>query len=92
MEYQTGDLQSAYSNGSDDRTIVSTNAKYLNWDIDVNEGFIFYTSGYQIMSINKSLGYTPTVVHTDKEQINAVLFYKQEGKNSSKKLIKDDLK
>lgn len=85
MEYHTGDLQFARYNGSDIRTIVST--KTYNRDIEVNEDFIFYTSSNQVMKINKSLGQTPTVVHTDTQAIYGILLYKQDGKNPNIKKI-----
>lgn len=72
MAYQTGDLRSAWYNGSDDRTIVNTNATSNNWDIDGD--LIFYTSSNQIMKINKSLGQNPTVLHTDTESVYGLLF------------------
>lgn len=54
MAYQTGDLRSAWYNGSDDRTIVNTNATSNNWDIDIDGDFFFYTSYNNIMKIHKS--------------------------------------
>ncbi|VDH94870.1 Hypothetical predicted protein [Mytilus galloprovincialis] len=81
MECQTGDLQSATFNGTDVKRIISTNATYQNVNIEIDGDFIFYTSNNKIMKINKSSGQNPTVVHTDTEQILAVLFYKQEGKS-----------
>lgn len=89
MEYETGDLQSASFNWSDVSTIVSTNRTRINWAIDVNEDFIFYTSHTQIMKINKSLKQTPTVVHTDTELNNGLVLYKEDGKNTS---IKNTMK
>ncbi|CAC5390805.1 VLDLR [Mytilus coruscus] len=83
MEYYTGDLQSAWDNGSDVKTIISTNVTIENWDIDMDEDFIFYTSYNQIIKINKFLGQIPTVVHTDTQRIYGVLLYKQDGKNTS---------
>ncbi|XP_071178159.1 protein cueball-like isoform X1 [Mytilus edulis] len=85
MEFQTGDLQSACFNGSDVRTIVSTNAKSKNWDIATDGDFIFYTSSNKIMKISKSLQHNPTVVYTDTDIINGILLYKQNGKNTSLK-------
>ncbi|XP_071178161.1 very low-density lipoprotein receptor-like isoform X2 [Mytilus edulis] len=79
MEFQTGDLQSACFNGSDVRTIVSTNAKSKNWDIATDGDFIFYTSSNKIMKISKSLQHNPTVVYTDTDIINGILLYKQNG-------------
>ncbi|CAC5395781.1 unnamed protein product [Mytilus coruscus] len=79
MEYTTGDLKSAWFNGSDVKTIVSTNAKNKNFDIDIDGDFIFYTSNNKIMKINKSLGQNPTVVHTDTQQIYGVLLCRQDG-------------
>lgn len=87
MEYTIGDLRSAWYNKSDVKTIISTNASDKNLDIDIKGDFIFYTSNNQIMKINKSLGHTPTVVHTDAEQIYGFLLYKQDGKNTSIKIL-----
>lgn len=81
MEYNTGDLQSAWLNGSNVKTIISTNVTDKNWDIDINEDFIFYTSAKQIMKTNKSSGQHPTVIHTDTQQVYGLLFFKPIGKN-----------
>lgn len=81
MEYQTGDLRSAWFNGSDDRTIVSTNEQSQNWDIDMNQDVIFYTSNNKIMKIKKSLGQNSTVVHKDTQVIYGLLSYNSKGTN-----------
>ncbi|VDI19337.1 Hypothetical predicted protein, partial [Mytilus galloprovincialis] len=79
MEYGTGDLKSAWHNGSDVKTIVSTHSIGRNWEIDTNDDFIFYSRYDTIFKINKSLGQGPTVVHTDTALIYAVFVFKQEG-------------
>ncbi|VDI81258.1 Hypothetical predicted protein [Mytilus galloprovincialis] len=40
MEHLSGDLQSARYNGSDIKTIISTNATSQNWAIDINEDLL----------------------------------------------------
>lgn len=65
IEHETGDLKSAWFNGSIIKTIISTNATSANWDIAINEDFIFYTSNTKIMKINKALGQNSTAIHTD---------------------------
>ncbi|VDI81261.1 Hypothetical predicted protein [Mytilus galloprovincialis] len=87
MEYEMGDLRSAWYNGSDVKTIISTNATDNNLNIDINGDFIFYTSNNQIMKIDKSLGQNPTVVHTDTEKIYGFLLYKQDGENTIIKIL-----
>lgn len=79
MEYNTGDLQSAWINGSDVKTIISTNTTSQNRNIDIVGDFIFYTNHKRIMKINKSLGHNPTVLHTDTYKIYGLLFYKSKG-------------
>ncbi|XP_052080960.1 low-density lipoprotein receptor-related protein 4-like isoform X2 [Mytilus californianus] len=79
MDNLMGDLKSAWYNGSDVETIVSTNSTKRNWDIDINDDFIFYTSNTTILKTGKSPGQNLTVVHTDTDQITGILFYKQEA-------------
>lgn len=74
MENHAGDLQSAWYNGPDIKTIISTNATSQNWDFDINEDFIFYTSYKNIMKIHKSLGQNPTVLHSDTQSVYGLLF------------------
>ncbi|XP_052080319.1 low-density lipoprotein receptor-related protein 8-like isoform X2 [Mytilus californianus] len=76
-EYSTGDLKSAWYNGSDVQTVVSTNLRN-NWGLDTNDDFIFYSSSVSIVKIAKSVGHTLTVVHRDTAQIYGVLFYKHQ--------------
>lgn len=83
MEYITGDLKSAWFNGSDVKTMIRTNRTYQNWDIDIDHvdgDLIFCTSSNQILKINKFLGHDLTVLHNDTENIYGLLFYKPEGK------------
>lgn len=80
MEFGSGDLKSAYHNGSDINTVVKTNQINRNWGIAISDDFIFYASGKQILKINKSSGQNATVVHSDTNQIYGVVFLKQEGK------------
>ncbi|CAC5410066.1 LRP2 [Mytilus coruscus] len=82
MEYDTGDLKSALYNGSDVKTLVSTNVN-VNREIDIGDDYVFYTSSNKILKIHKSSGQIPADVHTETTQIYGVLFYKQEGKNIS---------
>ncbi|CAC5410065.1 unnamed protein product [Mytilus coruscus] len=79
MEYYTGELKSAWLDGSDVKTIVSTNVVSLNWNIDISDDYIFYSSINTIWKVTKSSGQIPSVVHTDTERILGVLFYTQNG-------------
>ncbi|CAG2229958.1 unnamed protein product [Mytilus edulis] len=80
MEYDTGDLKSAWYNGSDVKTVVRTNVIGNNREIDIGDDYVFYTSSRNILKIHKSSGQMPTVVHTEPRQIFGLLFYTQEGK------------
>ncbi|XP_052080328.1 hemicentin-1-like isoform X4 [Mytilus californianus] len=78
IEYEKGDLKSALYNGSDVKTVVSTNVNLNSREIDIGGEYVFYTSSNTILKIHKSSGQIPTVVHTDTRQIYGLLFYKQE--------------
>ncbi|CAG2223665.1 unnamed protein product [Mytilus edulis] len=79
-EYTTGDIKSAWYNGSDVQIVKRTDFRQ-NWGLDTNDDFIFYSSQYSIVKMAKSVGQTPTVVHNDTSQIYAVLLFKQQGKD-----------
>lgn len=81
MEFFTGDLQSSFYNGSEVKTVVKTNVRITNREIDIGGEYIFYTSSYQILKVHKTSGQIQTTVHTDTEQIYGLLFYKEDGKN-----------
>ncbi|XP_052080321.1 low-density lipoprotein receptor-related protein 1-like [Mytilus californianus] len=83
MEYESGDLKSALYNGSDVKTVVSTNVQYNNREIYIVGDYVFYTSLYKILKVHKSSGQIPAIVHTETIYIYGILFYKQEGKNRS---------
>lgn len=48
MDYTTGELKSAWKNGSDVKILISTDLPNKNWDIDTNDEFIFYSSAETI--------------------------------------------
>lgn len=81
MEYNTGDLKSALYNGSDVKTVIRTNVKFNNRDIDIVGDYVFYTSTNKILKVHKSSGQIPAVVHRETTQIYGLLFHKQDGKN-----------
>lgn len=81
MEYDTGDLKSTLYNGSDVKTVISTNVKHNNREIDIGGDYVFYTSNRKILKVHKSSGQVPTTLHTETAQIYGLLFYKQDGKN-----------
>lgn len=81
MEYKNGDLKSAKYNGSDVKTLVSTNVNFNSREIDIGGDYVFYTSSNTILKIHKSSGQIPDVMHTDTRQIYGLLFYTQKSKN-----------
>lgn len=84
IEHYTGDIKSTLYNGSDVKTLVSTNVKPFYRDIDIGGDYVFYTSVKDISKVHKYSGQIPTVIHTEqKQQIHGIQFYKQEGKNIS---------
>lgn len=78
MGYYTGDLKSAFYNGSDVKTLVRTNVHSNNQEIGIGEDYVFYTSNNTIIKVHKSVRQIPAVIHTE---ITKILFYKREGKN-----------
>lgn len=84
MECNTGDMKSALYNGSDIKTVYKTNSNF-NWDIAINDDFIFSASNNQILKINKSPGQNATVVHTDANYIHGILFFEHKGKTVQNK-------
>lgn len=82
MGFYTGDLKSAWYNGSDVKTVVSTSIS-LNREFEIVDDYVFYTSNNTILKVHKSSGQIPMVIHTEPRRIYGVLFYKQEGKNIS---------
>lgn len=81
MQDDTVDLKSAMYNGSDVKTVISTNVQSSNREIDIGGDYVFYTSNTKILRVHKSSGQNPTTVHTETTQIYGLLFYNQEGKN-----------
>lgn len=81
IEYDTSDLKSAMYNGSDVKTVISTNVKSNNQGMDIGSDYVFYISNKKILKVLKSSGQIPTTVHTDASQLYGLLFYKQDGKN-----------
>ncbi|CAG2222929.1 LRP2 [Mytilus edulis] len=77
MELETGDLKSALYNGSDVKTVVSTNVKHNNREIGIGDDYVFFTSYNKILKIHKSLGQLPAVVYTGPIQIYGLIFYKE---------------
>lgn len=80
MDFLTGDLKSAFCNGTDVKTVAST-SEPNNREIAVGEDFVFYTSLTHIFKVHKSSGHMPAIVHTGKSTMYGLLLYKQDGKN-----------
>ncbi|CAG2222930.1 LRP2 [Mytilus edulis] len=78
MEYSTGALKSALYNGSDVKTVISTNVISNNREIDIGSDYLFYTSNNKILKIHKSAGQMPEIVHTETTQIFGLILYKHE--------------
>ncbi|VDH92957.1 Hypothetical predicted protein [Mytilus galloprovincialis] len=83
MEFITGVLKSSLYNGSDVKTVVSTNMSIITRDIDIGGDYVFCTSYYKILKIHKSSGQILSVVHREPTLIFGLLFYQQEGKTIS---------
>lgn len=77
------DLKSAWYNGSDVKTIISST---LNWNIAINRDFIFYVSSSTISKINKYSEETPAVVYSETGHVYALLIYEHKGNNSYKNM------
>lgn len=83
MEFITGVLKSSLYNGSDVKTVVSTNISINTQEIDIGGDYVFCTRYNKILKIHKSSGQILPVVHREPTYIVGLLFYQQEGKTIS---------
>lgn len=76
----SGDLKSAWYNGSDVKTVVSPYSGSY-WGLATNNESFFYSNHYSLLKMRKGLWQNTTVVYRDTELIYGILLYKQEGEN-----------
>ncbi|XP_063399571.1 low-density lipoprotein receptor-related protein 4-like isoform X3 [Mytilus trossulus] len=74
-----GDMKSATFNGSDAKTILSTNFAGYKWAIGVLGSNIFYADNRQLLMVAKTPGSTPTVLYTDTRTIESIFVFNQSG-------------
>lgn len=75
-----GDLNSAKNDGSDFKTILSTNVRKVYNAIGVFGSYIFYANEKnQLLMVNKTQGSTPTVLYNDTNWIHSIVVLNLSG-------------
>ncbi|CAG2199985.1 LRP5_6 [Mytilus edulis] len=73
--YDNGDMKSATLNGSDVKTILSTNSAGNKMAIGVLGSNIFYADNNQLFMVAKTPGSTPTFLYTDNSRIESIFVF-----------------
>lgn len=74
-----GDMKSANDNGSDVKTIHSTNVRTSYYAIHVVGSYIYYANANQLLMLSKTSGSTPTVLYNDSSYIHSIFVFNQSG-------------
>ncbi|XP_076116002.1 uncharacterized protein LOC143083611 [Mytilus galloprovincialis] len=77
MNYN-GDIKSVNVDGSDVKTIISTNYR-KSYDVGVLGSYIYYAHNNQLVMKNKSQGSIPTILYTDTNAIDSIYVLKSTG-------------
>lgn len=74
-----GDMKSAKADGSDVKTINSTNVHQNYHAISANGSYIYYANHGSLMIVNKTRGSTPTVLYSDTSEIGSLYVFNLPG-------------
>lgn len=74
-----GDIKSVNVDGSNIKTIISTNSSKRYFAIGISGSKIYYANNNQLVMRNKPHGSTPTVLYTDIVNINSIYALKSTG-------------
>ncbi|XP_063417090.1 low-density lipoprotein receptor-related protein 8-like [Mytilus trossulus] len=77
--FSKGDIKSATYDGSDVKTIISTNSAGNKMAIGVLGSNIFYSDNKQLLMVDKTPGSTPTVLYIDTNRIESIFVFNQSG-------------
>ncbi|XP_063399564.1 low-density lipoprotein receptor-related protein 4-like isoform X2 [Mytilus trossulus] len=79
IRHDNGDMKSATFNGSDVKTILSTNSANNTYAIGVLGSNVFYADNKQLLMVAKTPGSTPTVLYNDTSRIDSIYVFNQSG-------------
>ncbi|CAC5377272.1 unnamed protein product [Mytilus coruscus] len=74
-----GELISAKDDGSDIKTIISTNTGGNNFGLRVSGSYLYYAGNKQLLMVNKTPVSTPTVLYNDTSRIESIFVFNQSG-------------
>ncbi|CAC5385334.1 unnamed protein product [Mytilus coruscus] len=75
-----GDMKSAKDDGSDVKTILSTNVRRNYYAIGVFGSYIYYTISNQLLMVTKTPGFTSTVLYNGTSLITSIFVFNQSGR------------
>ncbi|CAC5416402.1 unnamed protein product [Mytilus coruscus] len=81
MNYDTGDIMSSRTDGSNQTLILYTGSRTSNYDLVINGDYIFCTNYNEILKVQKHPGRTSQIMHTETTQIISVFVYMENGQD-----------
>ncbi|CAC5365944.1 unnamed protein product [Mytilus coruscus] len=80
MDFKTGDLKSAYLNGTNNKTVFSTNTTLKNIGISILDSKIYCANFNQLLKVTLSPITSASVIYKGTERIYGLLLYKEKKK------------
>ncbi|XP_063400359.1 uncharacterized protein LOC134684966 [Mytilus trossulus] len=74
-----GEIKSCKDDGSDVKTILSTNVRRTYYALHVVGSYIYYATANQLLMLSKLSGSTPTVLYNDSSYIHSIFAFNQSG-------------
>lgn len=74
-----GNMRSAKDDGSDLKTILSTNVHRTYDDIGVFGSYVYYPINNQLLMVSKTSGSKPTVLYNDTIEIHSIYVFSSSG-------------
>lgn len=74
-------MKSANDDGSDVKTILSTNVRRKYFAIEVMSSYIYYANDNQLLMVNKTQGSTPIILYNDVSAITSILVFNPPDKH-----------
>lgn len=79
VDFDTGDLKSVNTNGSNITNILSTGSRNNNYDLVGNGDHMYCTDYTKIIKLTKYPGTTAEIIHTQPQQITSLFVFVQNG-------------
>ncbi|CAG2242148.1 LRP1B [Mytilus edulis] len=77
-----GEMKSCKDDGSDVKTILSTNVSRAYYAIHVVGSYIYYANANQLLMLSKTSGSTPTVLYNDSSYIYSIFVFNQSDREN----------